>query len=112
MKRIRTKPRNVSVPERAQIIQRVLVDGWKPDRVAHAFGVSERQVARWLAAYRRDGMASLRGDPITATTALRRWMQRVSAAYARLMHQLTGEPHRAIAAPCVELRPTQRRNQR
>ena len=31
-------------------------------QVAAAYGIAERQVGRWVAAYRRRGMASLRGD--------------------------------------------------
>ena len=41
--------------QRGQIIQRVLADGWSPARAAQEFAVTERQVARWVAAYRRMG---------------------------------------------------------
>ncbi len=54
----------ITVARRAQMIQRVLVDGWSPAQVADACGLEERQVARWLAVYRRRGMASLRADVI------------------------------------------------
>ena len=59
----------ITVPRRALIIQRVLVDGWTSAKVAATFDVSERQVDAWVADYRRDGMTSLRrgaGGPLTA----------------------------------------------
>ena len=59
----------ITVPRRALIIQRVLVDGWTSAEVAATFGVSERQVNAWVADYRRHGMASLHqeaGETLTA----------------------------------------------
>jgi transposase-like protein len=59
----------ITVPRRALIIQRVLVDGWTSAKVAATFDVSERQVDAWVADYRRHGMTSLRrgaGGPLTA----------------------------------------------
>ena len=53
-------PPAITVPRRALIIQRVLVDGWTSAEVAATFDVSERQVDAWVADYRRLGMASLR----------------------------------------------------
>ena len=52
----------ITVARRAQLIQRVLVDGWSPAEVAESCGAEERQIARWVADYRRRGMASLRTD--------------------------------------------------
>ena len=88
--------------QRGQIIQRVLADGWSPARAAQEFAVTERQVARWVAAYRRRGMASLRwtaSEPNFAT----RWLSRLMAMLVRHRTKLRarGEP-----APCVELRRT------
>jgi hypothetical protein len=57
-----TRSGAITVARRAQIIQRVLVDGWSPAQMAEACGLEERQIRRWVAAYRRRGMASLRGD--------------------------------------------------
>ena len=50
----------ITVPRRALIVQRVLVDGWTSAKVAANFGVLERQVDAWVADYRRYGMTSLR----------------------------------------------------
>ena len=50
---------------RGLIVQRVLVDGWTPEKAGAQFGVDGRRVARWGAAYRTlgwrrsDGAASL-----------------------------------------------------
>ena len=56
--------RSISVTQRAQIIQRILVDGWTPAQAARFCGVEERRIARWVADYRRRGMASLRTDVV------------------------------------------------
>jgi transposase-like protein len=45
---------------RGHVVQRVIVDGWTTCDAARAAGVDERSVARWVADYRRRGMASLR----------------------------------------------------
>lgn len=52
----------ITATQRAQLIQRVLVDGWSPAEVARSCGFEERQIARWVADYRHRGMASLRAD--------------------------------------------------
>lgn len=67
---------------RAQIIQRVLVDDWSPAEVAKSCGIEERQVTRWVADYRRHGMASLRVD-IVDERFYRRWAARMRAMLAR-----------------------------
>ena len=56
------KKRDLAAAQRGLIIQRVLVDGWSPAEAGKPFGVDERQVAWWIAAYQRHGMASLRGE--------------------------------------------------
>ena len=43
-------------------MQRVLVDGWTPEKAGAQFGVDGRRVARWVAAYRHHGMAALRAE--------------------------------------------------
>jgi hypothetical protein len=48
--------------KRGHVVQRVIVDGWTIGEAARAAGLDERTVARWVAGYRRRGMASLRGD--------------------------------------------------
>jgi len=52
----------ISIVQRGQIVQRVIVDGWTSDEVAAAFNVPRRLVEVWVADYRRYGMASLRHD--------------------------------------------------
>ena len=54
--------RTISVAQRGQIVQRVLVDHWTSAEVAAAFGVPRRLVEMWVADFRRYGMASLRED--------------------------------------------------
>ncbi len=68
---------------RGLVVQRILVDGWSPAQAAAAFGVRERQVARWIAAYRRHGMASLR-DEAAAQLAPLRWARRLGLALRRM----------------------------
>ena len=73
-----TERRAITAAQRGQIVQRVLVDGWNAARAAAAFGVEERLVAAWVAAYRRDGLASLHRNPsrTLAGEAIERWLQR------------------------------------
>jgi hypothetical protein len=93
----------ISPAKRGQIIQRVLVEGWSPARAGAAFGIAERQVARWVAAYRRFGMASLHGEAATEYLAAG-WVRRLRSVVARWY----GEARRGfgtdLAAHCVELR--------
>jgi hypothetical protein len=51
---------NLTAAQRGQIIQRVIVDGWKTADAAAAARVPELLVKAWVADYRRLGMASLR----------------------------------------------------
>ena len=56
--------RTISVAQRGQIVQRVIVDGWTSIEVAAAFGVPRRTWSSvWVTDFRRHGMASLRQDP-------------------------------------------------
>ncbi len=57
-----TRP-NLTPAQRGRIVQCVIVDGWTSAEAAAAFGLRERVVAAWVAAYRRYGMASLRDAP-------------------------------------------------
>ena len=98
MRKIETNARSIAAVPRGQIIQRVLVDGWSPAEAAALLGVEERQVVQWVAAYRRDGMASLRGAP-ASENAPRRWVRRLRVIMARIFMLRSGEP-----APCIELR--------
>lgn len=54
-------------------MQRVLVEGLTPDAAGAPFGIEGAVVARWVAAYRRHGMASLREDAVL-DRAPRRWI--------------------------------------
>jgi len=74
--------RSIGVTQRAQIIQRILVDGWTPAQAAKTCGVEERRIARWVADYRRRGMASLRAD-VVHERFYRRWGARARALLAR-----------------------------
>ena len=63
MKNTELRRRTISVAQRGQIVQRVLVDGWTSVEAAAAFGVPKRIVEVWVTDFRRHGMASLRQDP-------------------------------------------------
>ena len=63
MKKTELRRRTISVAQRGQIVQRVLVDGWTSVEAAAAFGVEKRIVEGWVTDFRRHGMASLRQDP-------------------------------------------------
>jgi transposase-like protein len=92
--------RAITIAQRGQIIQRVLVDGWTSAAAAQSFGVPERLVDLWVADYRRDGMASLRHKPgktiaaeivlVTFSRPLRAVLRRISIALRRCF---TIEPH-------------------
>jgi hypothetical protein len=66
------RKRDVAAAQRGLIVQRVLVDGRTPEEAGAPFGVDGQVVARWVAAYRRHGMAVLRGEN-AAEGRLRRW---------------------------------------
>lgn len=53
-------PQPITPALRGQIIQRVIVDRWSTARAAQQYGLPTRLVDRWVADYRRHGMASLR----------------------------------------------------
>ena len=57
------KCQRISIAQKAQIIQRVLVDGWTTPKAAATFGFPEQLIGHWVADYRRHGMASLRYEP-------------------------------------------------
>jgi transposase-like protein len=102
MSRVSSNIRYITPARRGQIIQHVLVDGWSPAQAAAAYGVGERQVARWLAAYRRHGMASLRNEA-AADRLPRRWLRRLWALTARISVAVCGE-FEAPPARCIVLR--------
>jgi transposase-like protein len=63
MKHTESRRRIISVAQRGQIVQRVIVDGWTSAETAAAFGVPRRIIEVWVADFRRHGMASLRQEP-------------------------------------------------
>jgi len=102
MTRVSTVIRNITAAQRGQIIQRVMVDGWSPAQAAAVYGVAERHVARWVGAYRRYGMASLR-DEGAAKGPRWRWSSGFRALAARIAAALCGDP-KPHSAHCIELR--------
>jgi hypothetical protein len=99
----------VAAARRGLIVQRVLVDGWSPAQAAAAFDVGERQVARWVAHYRRRGMASL-SDDAAAAPAPWLWARRLYLVVARLVVARDGEESPGVTAPVVL--PPRRRDDR
>lgn len=82
-----SQPKTLSAAQRGQIVQRVIVDGWKTADAAAAADVPERLVAAWVANYRRHGMASLRhrpGKTVAVEVARLRLVQPLRAIFHRL----------------------------
>ena len=95
-----SKRDGIAAVQRGQIIQRVLVDGWSTRQAAAACGIPERRIARWVADYRRDGMASLREDD-AAERFLSRWMRRMRGAAGRCLAGSRRAFGLIEPAPCV-----------
>jgi transposase-like protein len=102
MTRISSNNRDITPARRGQIVQQVIVDGWSPTQAAALYGIEERHVARWVDAYRRYGMASLREDT-AAMGPGRRWRSRLRALVARITAALYPHPN-APSSRCVVLR--------
>ena len=83
MKGRSSRLRSLSAAQRGQVVQRVIVDGWKAADAAAAARVPERLVAVWVADYRRHGMASLRHRP--RKTAAAEYLDRRFLRPARLV---------------------------
>jgi hypothetical protein len=105
MDALRSKNCGIAAARRGQIIQRVLVEGWSTARAAAAFGIQERRVARWVADYRRHGMASLRRDD-SAERFDQRWRRRISTAVSRGIGGLRRGFGLVKPTSCVVLRRT------
>src|SRR5689334_6888183 len=69
MKNTGLRRRTLSVVQRGQIVQRVIVDGWTSAEAAAAFGVPRRIVEVWVTDFRRHGMASLHQEPARTIAA-------------------------------------------
>ena len=91
MSRLSAETDNIAAATRGLIVQRLIVDGWSAAEAAASFGVSEQQVERWVTAYRRHGMASLR-DGDAPEFAPARWAR----GLGRMVRQIFGEPGRDI----------------
>jgi hypothetical protein len=105
MDRLWSKGREIAAVQRGQIIQRVLVDGWSAAQAAEAFDIQERQIAHWVAVYRRRGMASLRED--YATESLQhRWLRALRGWLLRCVGGLRRIASRSEPAQCIVLRRT------
>ena len=98
----------IAAVKRAQIIQRVLVDGWSPAMAAAVFELPERRIARWVNDYKRRGMASLRDDD-RGERILHRWVRGLSGAVSRCYGGLRRGFGLVEPAPCVVLRRTDER---
>ena len=85
MSKVTSNIRDVTAAQRGQIIQHVMVDGWSPAETAAAYGVAERQVERWVDAYRRYGMASLR-DGAAADRPAWRWLRTLTARISAVLY--------------------------
>lgn len=87
MKGQSSQEKTQSPAQRGQIIQRVIVEGWRTAEAAAAGGVPERLVAAWVADYRRHGMASLRHRPgrtVAVEVVQLRFLQPLRIALRRL----------------------------
>ena len=90
----------IAAVKRAQIIQRVLVDGWSPAMAAAVFELPERRIARWVNEYKRRGMASLRDDDL-GERLFQRWMHSLASAVSRCYAGLRRGFGLVEPAPCV-----------
>jgi transposase-like protein len=60
MKHPASRDRTISIAQRGQIVQRVIVEGWTSADIARCFGIPKPVVDGWVSDFRRYGMASLR----------------------------------------------------
>lgn len=111
MGRLAASTGNSAAAARGRIVQRVLVDGWNAAQAAEAFDVGERDVVRWVAAYRRHGMASLRDDA-AAPRAAWRWLRRLLFVLRRIVITRGETPASAELAPFVPSRDRSARSSR
>ena len=96
MSKASTQERNLGAARRGLIVQRVLVDGSSPAAAGAPFGVGEKQVADWVAAYRLHGMASLRGEA-AADLAPHRSVARWVASFSLWLRGRAGPAGRRFA---------------
>jgi hypothetical protein len=104
MGKLRDTDLMMAAARRGQIVQRVLVDGWSVRQTAAVFEVDERCVARWVTAYRRRGMASLRCDDTAPERAWRRIVLFMRPLLPQTFGSMRELVRRSEPAPCVVLR--------
>jgi transposase-like protein len=103
-----TKARTITVVQQAQIVQRVLVDGWSTAEAAAAFDLEKRLVAAWVAAYRRHGMASLHRTSSRSLVA-EIFRLRLARPLATGWRRVTGGLRRVfVPEPVAQLSPLRR----
>jgi hypothetical protein len=93
--------RDLAASQRGLIIQRVLIDGRTPAEAGAPFGVEEREVARWVLAYKRHGMASLHGE-VAAELFPRRWLRGCFVLFGTWLRGLGGAAAIPPARPLSE----------
>jgi transposase-like protein len=102
--------RTISIVQRAQIVQRVIVDGWTSVEVAAAFDVPTQLVEVWVANYRRNGMASLRQD-VARTIAAEMIQLTVWRPLRAMLHQILIRRRGSLTAePLVQPLPLRHSN--
>jgi len=89
MSKVTSNIGDVTAAQRGQIIQHILVDGWTTAETAEAYGIAERHVERWVEAYRRRGMSSLR-EGAAADRSAWRWLRRLRTLTGRILAVLYG----------------------
>jgi len=94
--------RTISVAQRGQIVQRVIVDHWTSDEAA-AFGVRRRLVDVWVADFRRHGMASLREDARRGNDA----GCGLAPGAGSILHRSSGISDRRAARPALAAAPVE-----
>ena len=102
----RTTPRS-----RAQLVHRILVDGWSVPHVAQAFHVSRRTVFKWLARYRAEGAGGLQDRSAAPRSSPRRTsVRRVLQIAALRAQRLPGHAiARRLGVPRATVSPVLRR---
>ena len=97
MNRAANRTYNMAAAQRGVIVQRVLVDGWSPAAVAASYHLDERQVTALVAAYRRRGMAALRGEALPQGAV--RYARILCDALVRVFWPLRRRVRTGIGAP-------------
>jgi transposase-like protein len=111
MKNTPLRRQTITIAQRGQIIQRVIVDGWSSAEVAASFNVPKRLVEVWVADFRRNGMASLRRDPGRTVAAEVVQLTLCRPIRATMRKILTGLRRFFTIEPLVQPSPLRRSNE-